>query len=361
MATVMKYVFIFIQIKKSPGMKQLITLTAFLFLSIVGIAQNFDNAGEYMSYIGKQQENISKKFLSYTSASAHGKREKKVEALRNKLINEVEESRMNISGMPSFKNDKAYRDTAVSFMKLYYRVLNDDYSKIVNMEEIAEQSYDAMEAYLLLQEKVNEKLQEGNEKMKLAEAAFAAKNNINLVKGESELGDMMEQVHQLNVYYHQIYLLFFRPYKQEAYLLEAISKGNITGIEQNKNALLKYAQEGLDKLNGIKAFQGDNSMIAACKTMLSFYVKEVNDKMESISDYFLTKERFDKIKKEFEKKSEPSKDEVAAYNKGVADINKASNAYNQSNQTLNQDRKEALDNWNKSEKGFFDEHTPHYK
>jgi hypothetical protein len=342
-------------------MKQLFTLGILLTLSCVGFAQNFDNAGEYMSYIGKQQENISKKYLSYTSASAHGKKEKKVEALRNKLINEVDESRMNISGMPSFKNDKAYRDTAVNFMKLYYSVLNDDYSKIINMEEIAEQSYDDMEAYLLMQEKVNEKLEQGNEKMHLAEAAFAAKNNINLVSQKDGLGEMMEQVHLMNVYYHQVYLLFFRPYKQEAYLLEAIQKGNITGIEQNKNALLKYATEGLEKLNAIKPFQGDNSIAAACKTMLTFYVKEVNEKMGTISDFFLTKERFEKMKKDFEKKSDPSKDDVAAYNKGVADINKASDAYNKNNQTLNQQRQEALNNWNNTEKSFFNEHTPHYK
>ncbi|GAB2819855.1 LIC11966 family surface protein [Ferruginibacter profundus] len=342
-------------------MKRLFTLIILSALSTVAFAQNFDNAGDYMSYIGKQQENISKKYLSYTSASAHGKKEKKVEALRNKLINEVDESRMNISGMPSFKNDKAYRDTAVNFMKLYYSVLNDDYSKIINMEEIAEQSYDAMEAYLLMQEKVNEKLEQGNEKMRLAEAAFAAKNNINLISQKDGLGEMMEQVHQMNVYYHQVYLLFFRPYKQEAYLLEAIQKGNITGIEQNKNALLKYAQEGLEKLNAIKPFQGDNSIAAACKTMLTFYVKEVNDKMGTISDFFLTRERFEKMKKDFEKKSDPSKDDVAAYNKGVADINKASDAYNKNNQALNQQRQEALNNWNTTEKAFFDEHTPHYK
>lgn len=342
-------------------MKLLINLVILLAFTANCVAQDLEKAGDYMSYIGKQQENISKKYLSYTSASAHGKREKKVEALRQKLLNEVEESRMNISGMPSFKTDKSYRDTAVSFMKLYYNVLNDDYSKIINMEEIAEQSYDAMEAYLLAQEKVSDKLNEANEKVRAAEKAFAAKNNITLIDGKSELGNMMEEVHDLNVYHHQVYLIFFRPYKQEMYLMEAAEKGNITGIEQNKNALLKYATEGLEKLNTLKAFKGDNSIALACKAMLNFYVKEVNDKMNTVSEYFLTKERFEKIKKEFEKKGSPSKEEVDAYNKAVNDVNKASQAYNKNNETLFQQRKEALDNWNKAEKVFFDEHTPRYK
>lgn len=342
-------------------MKQIITLVLLLSFTAVATAQDFSVAGEYLDYINKQQENISKRFLSYSSASAHGKRAKKVEALRMKLLDEVQEARMNISGMPAFKGDKAYHDTAVNFMKLYFNVLNDDYGKIVNMEEIAEQSYDEMEAYLLLQEKVSEKLRDANERMRLAQKVFASKNNINLVEGKSELGDMMQQVNEMEKYYHQVYLLFFKPYKQEAYLMEAVAKGNITGIEQNKNSLLKYAQEGLEKLNSIKPFQGDGSVAAACKSVLNFYVKEASEKISPMSDYYLTKERFEKIKKEYDKKGSPTQQDVDAYNKAVNDMNKAGDAYNKSGQALTQQRNEMLDNWNKAVKSFYDEHTPHYK
>ena len=336
---------------------KLIILT---FLSGNLFAQDYEHAGGYMEVISKQQENVSRKYMSYTSASAHGKRAKKVESLRNKLLDEVQEARMNISAMPSFLGDKMYRDTAVNFMKLYYNVLNEDYSKIINMEEIAEQSYDDMEAYLMAEEMVDKKLDEANDKMKLAQSVFAAKNNVTLIHDKNDLGIMMEQVYKNNIYHHQVYLIFFKPYKQEVYLMEAIEKNNVTGIEQNKNSLLKYAQEGLTKLNGIKPFEGDNSIASACKEVLKFYVKEVNEKLSAVSDYFLTKERFESIKKEFEKKSSPSKQDVEDYNKGVNDINKAANAYKATNEELNHQRKELLDNWNKSVETFFDEHTPHY-
>ena len=332
-----------------------------LFLQFAGKAQDYDNAGAYMDVISKQQENISKKFLAYVSASAHGKRARKVENLRSKLLEEVQDARMNIGSMPAFKGDKAYRDTSVSFMKLYYNVLNEDYSKIINMEDIAEQSYDDMEAYLMAKEMVDKKLEEGNLLMKSAQQNFAAKNNIILTADKSEIGDMMKEVHDMNVYYHQVYLIFFRPFKQESYMMEAMDKNNITGIEQNKNSLLKYAESGLEKLPAIKPFEGDNSLATACKNMLSFYVMEVNDKMNAVSDYYLVKERFETIKKEYENKSSHTQADTDAYNKSVADINKAGTTANDTNKMLNEKRHDLLNDWNNAVNSFFNEHTPHYK
>lgn len=331
------------------------------FFCFAATAQDYDNAVEYMSAIRKQRENVSKKFMSYASAAAHGKKAKKIENLRAQLLDEVQDARMNIGAMPSFKGDKSYRDSTVVFIKLYYNVLNEDYSKIVNMEEIAEQSYDAMEAYMMAQEMVDKKLEEGNKKMTLATETFAAKNNITLNKDNTELGEKMKLVHEVNVYYNDLYLIFFKAYKQESYLMQAVDKNNITGIEQNKSSLLKYAREGLEKIKNIKPFEGDNNLLNAAKAVMNFYEREVNEKMNTISEFYLTQERFETIKKEFAKKSSPAKAEVDAYNKAVKDINASTDAFNNANQSLNKERMEVLNDWNKAVRIFLDEHTPRYK
>lgn len=343
-------------------MKKILPL-ALLLLTLAGksFAQDFDTPGAYMSFINKQHENISKKYMAYASASAHGKKARKVENVRQKLLNEVQEARMNISGMPSFKGDKSYRDSSVSFMKLYYNILNDDYNKVLNLEEIAQNSYDEMEAMLMVKEAIDQKLEDGNKKVRAAESAFAKANNVNLVEGEaSELGEKLKKVHELNKYYNEVYLVFFKPYVQEESLLEAVSKGNITGMEQTKNTIKKYSEEGLEKLKTIKSFEGDNSVTAACKSLLQFYIKETNA-IATMSDYLLAKENFGKIKKDFEKKSKPSKEDVDAYNAAVNDMNKKMQQFNQVTADMNRQRKESLDNWNKTVNQFFDEHTPRYK
>ncbi len=335
-----------------------LVLTTFLTSPVA--AQNFDDPVEYLGFIGKQHHTIAKRFLAYNSASSHGKKAKKVDGLKNKLLNEIQESRMNISSMPSFKSDKSYRDSAVAFMKLYYNALNEDYSKIVNMEEIAEQSYDLMEAYLLAKEMVDKKMDDASASLSEAEKKFAAVHKINLVSGKDEIGDMIKQVNETGSYYHPIYLVFFKSFKQETYLVDAIEKKNINGIEQNKNALLQNAQEGIAKLGNLPAFKGDNSLVTNCRRLLEFYIKEANEKVPVITDYLLKQAAFEKMKKEFEKKTEPSKAEVDTFNKTVKELNNGVKTFNDISNNLYQARSQLLDNWNNAVDGYFDNHMPTY-
>lgn len=336
-------------------------IALFLFLINGKItAQDFSDPVAYMSYISKQHQTIAKRFLAYNSASSHSKKVQRIEELKSKLLNEINDSRMNISGMPTFKNDKSYRDSAVAFMKLYYNALNEDYSKIVNMEEIAEQSYDLMEAYLLAKEMVDKKMDDASDALRAEEKKFAAAHNITLISAKDEIDDMMKQVSETGSYYNPVYLIFFKSFKQEAYLLEAVEKKSINGIEQNRNSLLQFSKEGLAKLEKINAFKGDNSLVTNCKRMLEFYVKEATDKIPGISDYLLKQEAFEKMQKEFDKKSSPGKDEVNTFNKAVKELNNAVNVYNANNNSLNQSRGDLLNNWNNAVDIFFDTHMPTY-
>ena len=342
-------------------MKFIFTLLSIMIFSTGVQAQDFSNAGSYMDFISKQRKGISEKYMSYASASAHGKRARKVENLRQKLLNEVQDARYNINSMPSLDGDKSYRDTAVSFMKLYYNILNDDYGKILNLEEIAENSYDEMEALILVKEGIDSKLEDGNAMMTRAQTNFAKAHNVNLIDGgDTELSIKVKKVSELNDYYYKVYLVFFKPYMQEKTLLEAMSKNNITGLEQSRSAMKSYATEGIEKLKTIKSFEGDNSVTSTCKILLQFYQREA-DAVSVLGDFILAQEDFEKMKKDFDRKSKKEKADVDAYNKAVNDLNQKSKDYNRTINDLNKERTEKLNDWNKTLNQFFDEHTPRYK
>ena len=198
-------------------------------------AQSFETAVDYIDYITKASDKLTETYLVYLSAVSHGKSARKVEKKRQEVLNAISDTRFNIMGMPPFKGDRSLKDTTVAYLKILNYIFNDQYGRIVNMEEIAEQSYDAMEAYLMAQEKAQEKLQEASKKQHETLKQFAVKNNVNLVEAENELEAKMKIANKLMEHSDAVYLVFYKCYGQEAYLLDTIKKKNLVSIEQNNN------------------------------------------------------------------------------------------------------------------------------
>jgi hypothetical protein len=342
------------------------TTKTFLFYFLVSVAtiqyskgQQFENAGDYMSYITKADEDMTAVYLSYLSAVGHNKSVRKVEKRRQEVLTSISDTRFKIQGMQPWKGDRSYRDSTVSYIKLTYNVFNEDYAKIVDMEEIAEQSYDAMEAYMMAQEKANEKLQQAAERHEELEKEFAAKYNVTLITEETKLDVKSKQASELMDHYTDVYLVFFKPYKQEGYLMDAINKKNVMAIEENKNSMQKFADEGLGKLKTMKGYNDDASLIAACRQALQFYKTEAT-KMQSATDFIMKEENFDKVKKAFDSKpaSKRSKQDVDQYNSAVKDMNAAVNDYNSGLKEINKDRQSAIDQWNDTVRKYLDNYMP---
>jgi hypothetical protein len=189
-----------------PGKVMLIRLTTtvlFLFFSMGNIAsaQDLNNAGDYLDYITAEFTKISKDTWSYTSAASHGKKAKKVDNLRKELISTVYEAKKKIERMPDFKKDGSLRDSLVSYLNLNYNVLKQDYAKIMDLEDIAEQSYDLMEAYLLAQEIADKKLENAGDMIEAQQIIFADKNNITLVYSEDKISKKLKEANLVYEYY----------------------------------------------------------------------------------------------------------------------------------------------------------------
>jgi D-ribose pyranose/furanose isomerase RbsD len=320
-------------------------------------AQPFENAGEYIDYITKANDKLTETYLVYLSAVSHGKSARKVEKKRQEVLNAISDTRFSIMGMPPFKGDRSLKDTTVAYLKILNYIFNDQYGKIVNMEEIAEQSYDAMEAYLLAQEKAQEKLHEASAKQHETLKTFAAKNNVNLIESSNELEEKIKIANQLVEHSDAVYLTFFKCYRQEAYVIESLGKKNLVSIEQNVNSLKTYAEDGQKKLKDMKGFNGDPSLITACTDLMNFYKTEA-DKTSAMSEYFIKEENFTKLKKQFDSKAKKTQQDIDQFNKAVNETNAAMQDYNKSNQELNKARESALNKWNKVYKDYMDNYMP---
>lgn len=336
-------------------------LFAVLLLWQTSSAQNFKTAGEYMSFIGLQHKTIAKDVLSYSSSVAHGKSARKVENKRQAMLQSIKEATKKVSSLQPYQGDKSLRDSTVNYLKTSFIVVNNEYEKILNMEDIAEQSYDGMEAYLLAQDLANEHMEKAEERLNGTVKEFAKTYKITLIESDGDdVQKKLKITSKVNAYHRMVYLTFFKSNKQELYLVEAIEKKNLNAIEQNKNVLTQYVTEGLAKLDTMKAYNNDRSLVLATKQTLEFYKNEVNTKIPVITNFLVKKDAFEKINKAMEtkKENERTKEDVDEFNKAVNEFNSLVNTFNATTQSLNQERTKVVGNWSKTSDSFLDKHVP---
>lgn len=338
---------------KSPQKHVVLLIALFSFTSFLS-----QTAVQYMDKMGKEFTKISEETWDYTRAVAHGKKARQIENQRKQMLNANRSALLRIKAMAPFNGDASYRDSTVRYLEMSYAVLNNDYSKIVDMEEISEQSYDAMEAYMLAQEKANEKLDAAFAVASDAQKAFAKSNNINLIDNESKTEEKLDKAGEVFKFYNKIYLVFFKPYKQELYLIDAQGKGDINAMKQNQESLAKLSKEAKEKLKAITPYKNNTTLKSSCEELLDFYVMEAETKVPQLVDFYLKKEKFDKLKTSMDKKGKNStNEEITEFNNAVNDYNKAINDYNTVNAELNKKRSALLENWNNSVSKFLDKNV----
>ena len=331
------------------------------FLGLTSLkAQNLDNPGDYVTAVFNARGDMDAKYMQYLSAAAHGRRARKIEKLRQEVLDDINNCRYKTTDLPLYKGDNSLRKASIDYIQLCYRVFDEDYKKIVNIEEIAEQSVDEMQAYLLLQEKVNEKLQEGSADLQKTTHEFAAKYNVQLTEGKTALTEKMETASKLNTYINHVYLAFFKCNWEDGQMVKAMNDKKISDVEQARSALSGFVAEGLKSLDTLKAFEGDPSLASSCRQVLTFYKNLADNDMPKLTEFYVKQEDFAKLKKTFDANSNHTKDEVDNYNRTIKDINGSINTFNQLNTRVNNGRTQSLNTWQDTEKKFADDHMPHY-
>ncbi|WP_034058765.1 hypothetical protein [Lacinutrix jangbogonensis] len=340
------------------ALTKLIFASLFLF-SIFSSAQSFDSALDYLEFIGKEQETVTKNTWKYTKAVAHSKRDKSISKKRKVLIKTVERAIAKIEKANGFDGED-YKKNVLNHMRLNESLLKKEYADIVDMKAVAEQSYDLMEAYILAQELADEKMTESQIEYEKNFYAFAEKHKINIIENENDLGKKMAISNKVFDHTNTLYLIFFKVYINEVYLWEAIEKNDVSGIQQNTNALNQAAKDGLEILKTVKPYKTDKSLILAYKAVFNFFSDESDNQIPVIADYLILNEDFETIKSTLDKTPEKkrTKAQIDAYNKKTKEINKAAANYNKVNASLNKNRQKVFLKMETTKSKLLSRHVP---
>ena len=337
-----------------------LTVIVMLMTPLILSAQSGEPPVSYMNRVFTAFDQTKTDTWQYLKAVTKGKSAFGIENKRRDLLKEMQKAKAEVQKIGNYHGDDSLKSVVVDYLDLSYKVLKEDFDKILDMEEIAEQSYDLMEAYLLAKEKANEKLNESYENVVQAQRDFAKKYNITLVEAETDkITAKIEKASSTLKYYNELYLIFFKSYKQEAYVLDAMDRNDISAFEQNIGTLSLYSNEGLERLATFENYQGDPNLKTYAKKALTFYKTEAENDFPSLTNYFIKKDSFEKIKKEFESISESKRtqQDIDQFNDAVNEFNEVAQNANTVLKTGNTKRQKMLNEWNTAVDNFFTKHA----
>ncbi len=314
----------------------------------------------YMNKITGQYVKLQQKTWDYTRSAAHAQNAKKIDKRRQQLLSSIENAMIKVNQIGDYQGDSELRLATLNFLDISYNVISEDYDQVIDMKEVSEQSYDQMEAYMFAKKRAGEKLKDASFLLSRKQLQFANTHNIKLVSSNENLIHKMAEAGKIINYYNDLYLQFFKCYKQELLMLRALSAGNVSGIEQNKSALQAMSTEALEVLDTINRFASDSILLEACKDMVEFYTYETKDQIDVLTEYHLRHENYLKIRQALEaiKEENRTNEDVQKYNHAIESMNSAINDYNITNRTLNGKRKTLLVAWNEARVKFIDRHMP---
>lgn len=334
-------------------MKKLLPIISILFFAGSALSQN--SPVEYMSKLSGDFDQINKDTWDYIKQVSRGKNAKKVEKRRIELVATLKTATYNAGKVSAYKNDPTLKQAYANYLMLSYEIISNGYKNIVDMEKVAEDSYDAMEAYLLTKERANKKLDSAYNDLKTAQHDFASKYHINLVENDTRLSRKLENAGEVNAYYNRLYLIFFKSSFYEGEMMKAQAEGRIGDIEQFRQTLETVSKEGIETLKKIGSFKGDYTFKVACIKAVQFFDVEASKYIPKQINFYSQKDHFDALTKNMEskKRSAITKQEVEEYNKAVAAYNNSINSFNETNTYLNKNRTKAYNDFNEAIEDFF--------
>lgn len=322
-------------------MKKLLILLLVLYRCTSVEAQS---PSKYMNKISQQAKNVRSATWMYTNSVAKNKSAKKVEGDRLKLIQTIEHAELKIGSMDGFKGSSYYRDSILSFLKVYKGVVDGDFVRIMALED----NFDKKDKYILMKEEANTKLMKASDMLDEMELRFATEHKVELIQTKSKVGEKLRKTNKLYTYYNGIFVLFFKPYMIEKSFFEAAEKSDFVTMKNLQNDFKAALMENNSKLNLKLDFDGDMSVVTATQKMFDFYQRELDNDFQKIIDFQVFKAGYMKRKADLEAKpsSDREKGEVAEFNKLVAEYNQRIIPYNELIEKLNAERAVLIDNWN---------------
>ncbi|MFO7655814.1 MAG: hypothetical protein R6W78_02000 [Bacteroidales bacterium] len=322
------------------------------------LAQISDSAENYIIKLRNEHQAILKEFLQYSGAVVHSRSKEEAAALQTHLITMVDNSLRRVSEVSCHNKDCSLRDSLVSYLTLVFRSLKEDRFQKLYFNNLNQLSYNEVETILSGSGIIDKEIHQKAKNLEAAQYLFAKKFNVVLSSEKDTLSGKIELINSLNDYYKRIFLIFLKSYKLGYQLFNEIDSMGFDAAEYFRIKQIEATTAGLLKLDSIKSFEDDSSLIIVCSKILLFYQYEAKFQVPLIIDYLKRRVFFEKKNQNLPAESKNSLNDAGLdeYNRETEALNKIHEKVVVIQHELLQQRNGLIYDWNLLSRDFMKKH-----
>jgi hypothetical protein len=313
----------------------------------------------YLQAMVAPLEEVRQSNYHYLQSVTRVRKARAVEKKRQELLKALQSVKDIVQGSKPLHGDATLKTDLIQYLDLVTIVLKNDFGKILDMEDIAAQSYDQTEAHQMALDMATAKLNASFGVLRNAQLAFFKKYGIRAIDKKDGLDLKIERVNKAISYYDTIFRIFFKVNHQNSYAQSAMTAKDAAGLEQHATTLVSFAEDALELIKQKHGYEGDNELIATAVKLLEYYryagqkAYPANIEFEIKTDNFRAAEKKMNAIKATDRTAEVINQyngEVNAYNAAVKEINRI-------NKQSFKTHRQLIKLWNTEMKKFFKNHS----
>lgn len=262
-------------------------------------AQNADIA--YLDNIQDEFYTIMESYMDYNSKIVHSENKRGVEQKRQALVAQIRTSKSKINQLNPVKGGENLKKTSLVLCDKLISQFDAAHRKALAMRERGDGSYEEMEKFIEYLESIQKESDKAWEAVDTVFEDYATAHGIKLVADNSKFAKTLQQVGELNIYQHKIFLILFRSSRPNLIYWASIKHKNPESASYALKELESSLTYSIKEINDMGAFKTDDSYRQSVLKLLNYIQTSSQKEYPTVIEYYIRSYKSEEETKKVEK------------------------------------------------------------
>jgi len=221
--------------------------------------------------------------MRYLEASLKNEDERKVNRMREMVVEQLEDSKKEVQRMGPYEDYEILQREFVKSMDIYLKSFKDKFGIADSLRENMFRSYEDLKTYYEAVEEAENVMLDASDKIEASLDHFARTYYITLVEDE-ELAEQYRMLDEVTLYSRDITLSFFRVQAQVKDFLNNIVEGNNDSLRQSLVDMRKAIITSREEVEQYADFEGETDLYDELTFYLDEMDEEINENLRPLAE-----------------------------------------------------------------------------